>query len=228
MVERFKSEERTARRLTGNGYRFSLPGFTRGNYGENYQANPDPGGPSAIAVVTPPSKTSYHDGEEIDFTGLVVQLLDSIGEVYTDVWHPDGTVPITELSFPIKKASYSYIGEGSAGGLDYSTTVPVGWPDTPDTRWTDSVTPDNWVLCAWYVDGRPGYQFLKYWHYYALVDSTDYVVVTTSSDGNNNISYSVQTDLSNTDQIQILKENMFSLQTFRLRQKKKTAHTRFR
>lgn len=197
MVERFKSEERTTRRMTGNGSRLSRPGYTRGNYGDDYQAVPDSGTPAAITVVTPPNKTSYHDYEEIDFTGLVVQLLDNLGEVYTDVWHPDGTVPITELSFPITRASYEYIGEGQEGSFDYATTVPMGTPDTPKTRWTEHVTPDNWIFCDWSVSKTSSTQ--KSWHYYSLVDETDIVTVVASVRQSGVIDYTLRTRKADTD-----------------------------
>ena len=61
--------------------------------------------PVAIKIVKPPDKTDYVAGEEIDYTGIVVQLLDEDGEVYRDSRYPDGIIPFEELEFPVEKAS---------------------------------------------------------------------------------------------------------------------------
>lgn len=54
--------------------------------------------PSSIRVITPPSKEFYSDGESIDLTGIVVRAYTENGALWTDADHPNGVLPIEELS----------------------------------------------------------------------------------------------------------------------------------
>lgn len=54
--------------------------------------------PSKLQVVTMPTKTTYDAGEQIDYTGMVVRLMDGKDEVFTDEQHPNGTIPLLELT----------------------------------------------------------------------------------------------------------------------------------
>ena len=54
--------------------------------------------PSAIQIEIPPLKNNYVAGEPIDLTGAVVKLYDGNGNVFTDATHPDGIVPLSELT----------------------------------------------------------------------------------------------------------------------------------
>lgn len=54
--------------------------------------------PSAIQIEIPPLKNSYTEDEPIDLTGIVVKLIDGNGNVFTDTAHPDGTIPLSELT----------------------------------------------------------------------------------------------------------------------------------
>ena len=77
--------------------------------------------PSRIAVTTQPTKTSYSEGEAIDFSGLVVKAYDGNGNVFDTTDYPGGVVPVAELQLPVTRAA----GSGSVA-------VPVNWPRPGD------------------------------------------------------------------------------------------------
>ena len=60
--------------------------------------------PDSIAVVTPPTVTTYADGATIDFSGMTVKAYLKSGEVWSDAAHPNGIIPISELLLPVTKA----------------------------------------------------------------------------------------------------------------------------
>lgn len=62
--------------------------------------------PSSIVVTTPPTVTTYQDGDTIDFNGLVVTAYTMDGEVWTDADHPGGVIPFNELVLPVTTAVY--------------------------------------------------------------------------------------------------------------------------
>ena len=62
--------------------------------------------PSSIVVTTPPTVTTYQDGDTIDFTGIVVTAYTLDGEVWEDSSHPGGVIPVSELDFPVTTAHY--------------------------------------------------------------------------------------------------------------------------
>lgn len=77
----------------------------KGADGNDYSVTVDDDGyivetkiPSAIQIEIPPLKNSYTEGETIDLTGIVVKLIDGNGNVFTDAAHPDGTIPVSELT----------------------------------------------------------------------------------------------------------------------------------
>lgn len=63
--------------------------------------------PSSIAVDTPPTVLSYHDGDSINFNGIVVKGYKQSGDLWTDTDHPDGVIPANELIFPVTTAEAS-------------------------------------------------------------------------------------------------------------------------
>lgn len=56
--------------------------------------------PSSIVVETPPLKISYTDGEAMVYTGMVVKAYLKESGLWTDADHPDGIIPISELTLP--------------------------------------------------------------------------------------------------------------------------------
>lgn len=55
--------------------------------------------PSSIAVTTPPTNTTYTEGDTLDFSGIVVTAYCGDGSIYDTEDYPDGIVPLNELSF---------------------------------------------------------------------------------------------------------------------------------
>ena len=53
--------------------------------------------PTSIRVVRPPNYTTWPDGANIDFTGMVVKAYTESGALWTDGNHPDGVIPLEEL-----------------------------------------------------------------------------------------------------------------------------------
>lgn len=60
--------------------------------------------PSYINIEIPPTKTIYSEGDTIDFSGMVVKAYTKSGALWTDAEHPDGTIPLSELSYPVTTA----------------------------------------------------------------------------------------------------------------------------
>lgn len=60
--------------------------------------------PSYINIEIPPTKTLYTEGDTIDFSGMVVKAYTKSGALWTDAEHPDGTIPLSELSYPVTTA----------------------------------------------------------------------------------------------------------------------------
>lgn len=63
--------------------------------------------PSSIVVTTPPTKTSYTEGETIDFTGIEVTAYLGDGNAYDTEDYPNGVIPFSELVFPDTEATAS-------------------------------------------------------------------------------------------------------------------------
>lgn len=105
LTKQYKAAEKTSKKTTGNNSNTSpyAPTNTNGNYsgeGGNPSYDPTPGSmPTSLKITTPPTKTTYNEGERIDYTGIVCTLYDENGAVYTDSWYPDGIVPFEELIF---------------------------------------------------------------------------------------------------------------------------------
>lgn len=71
--------------------------------------------PFGIGITTPPTKTSYTPGEAIDYTGLVVSLLNPDNTVFTDSTYTTGVIPASELEKPVARAEPG------------QTKIPVYW-----------------------------------------------------------------------------------------------------
>ena len=80
--------------------------------------------PSSIVVETPPALTIYADGETIDFFGIVVKGYLKTGGLWTDEDHPDGVIPISELTFPVTVADADAAIDGTATSSLVDGSVP--------------------------------------------------------------------------------------------------------
>ena len=65
--------------------------------------------PSEIRVTTPPDDTNYLDGDEIDYTGMVVKAYKADGTLWTNETYTDGVVPLNELVLPDTHADFSKV-----------------------------------------------------------------------------------------------------------------------
>lgn len=54
--------------------------------------------PARIEVTTPPATTIFESGQTIDYTGMVVKAYTANGDLWTDNTHPDGVIPLSELT----------------------------------------------------------------------------------------------------------------------------------
>lgn len=112
--------------------------------GNPYQVGVDPDGnltkemlPSSIHIVVAPWKKDYVNGEEINFYGMHVYLLDKDGHPFKNDKYPTGEIPFEELQCdPI-------IADGSGGGIPISNvyaadTHLLGWKTTGWPRLRDA------------------------------------------------------------------------------------------
>jgi hypothetical protein len=123
--------------------------------------------PSSIKIVVPPDKHQYVDGQPILFRGMVVKAYTADGELWTDISHPDGIIPHSELTFPVTQANISeasedtYTASTADGTVQYlpsenASFVFTNTPGSPDSQEYnydfDSgfkfVTYDGKALCA--------------------------------------------------------------------------------
>lgn len=117
--------------------------------------------PASIRITTPPSKTTYNDGETINFTGMVVKAYKSSGDVWTDSTHPDGVIPNNELVFPVTTASGggglpSYESDGSIVGtkiksVEMSGITVIGQVEELDEKY--SINPTGHTVQIAIVNG---------------------------------------------------------------------------
>lgn len=83
--------------------------------------------PNRIVVDVPPTKTVYSDGQTIDYTGMVVKAYTRSGQLWTDASHPNGIIPISELTLPVTIA-HADQGGGASSDLDtgsFSQPIPL-------------------------------------------------------------------------------------------------------
>ena len=142
--------------------------------------------PSSISVITPPSKTSYNDGGVLDPSGIEVQAYLSSGEIWSDNSHPNGIIPISELTFnpiqaDIDMASNSYeIKNPESIGVNgpfYFSKVSVG------DLWDNSVDPNAYVKS---MTGTPLISIANAaggWVVWRLISSGPFTVTTERKNG---------------------------------------------
>lgn len=82
--------------------------------------------PDSIAVITPPTVTAYADGATIDFNGMVVNAYLASGGLWTDSNHPNGVIPINELTLPVLTADASQVsGKTASSDLETDPASPL-------------------------------------------------------------------------------------------------------
>lgn len=113
--------------------------------------------PSSISVVTPPTITTYEDGATIDFSGMVVKGYLKSGDLWTDSDHPDGVIPISELTLPVTIADIDGVSGQTASSPIVSGEIPCGpsglvvygpTGSTADTHYTISCDAVLWEQYA--------------------------------------------------------------------------------
>ncbi len=112
--------------------------------GEKYIVSVEPDGtitrtlfPTKMVITTPPAKTTYTEGETMDYTGIVCTLYDKAGNVFTDDVYTTGVIPFAELEFPVTIAPE---GSGGGGGGSSGGYVPEDNPfDLPAFSFSDSM-----------------------------------------------------------------------------------------
>lgn len=103
--------------------------------------------PSSIRITNPPVKTEYVDGENINWSGLVVRLFTRTGQMFTDENYPMGIIPDAELDKPL------VVPEGSGDGgriSDLETNIPQ--PIIAYNRATATSTANTWTTENTYDD----------------------------------------------------------------------------
>ena len=103
--------------------------------------------PSSIVVTTPPTMTSYIDGESIDITGIVVTAYKKDGTIWSDSTHPGGVIPVSELSFNPTIAAFD--AESAIINLDGNGIHMLGYVGKPQYRYS------SWLLVYKGVYGLP-------------------------------------------------------------------------
>lgn len=104
--------------------------------------------PYSISVVTPPTVTTYADGATIDFSGMVVKAYLKSGGVWSDASHPNGIIPVSELTLPVTTADKdeSRSDEWSDGHGVNATLV--SYTEHWDLSWDKKTEVQKWVSQA--------------------------------------------------------------------------------
>lgn len=87
--------------------------------------------PDEIRVTTPPTKTEYNEGEEIDYTGMVVKAYKN-GSVWSNENYPEGVIPFEELELELNNI-YSVF--GSPGNSTFVKFDQSLIPQYADKSW---------------------------------------------------------------------------------------------
>lgn len=82
--------------------------------------------PSQLVIITPPDRLKYQNGDTIDFTGMIVNLLYADGTLYTSDKYPDGVIDHVDLVFPVTIANFG--GEGIWYATSNLDTDPLSQP----------------------------------------------------------------------------------------------------
>lgn len=117
--------------------------------------------PSSIVVEQPPYITQYTDGQTIDFTGMIVKAYLQSGGLWTDDEHPDGVIPLSELTLPVTVADYdSATGKKATSDLipdpfEFDKKCIMAWERTWHGAVQDYLyvyTMDDGAVCSWFIN----------------------------------------------------------------------------
>ena len=85
--------------------------------------------PSSIVIDVLPNQLIYYEDQLIVYTGMVVKAYTRSGQLWTDASHPNGIIPISELTLPVTIA-HADQGGGASSYLDTgSFTQPIPLSD---------------------------------------------------------------------------------------------------
>jgi hypothetical protein len=84
--------------------------------------------PDEIRVTVPPTKINYGNGEEIDYSGMVVTGYRN-GVLWTDTKHPDGIIKRYELNLPEKTTHAEMDRVAITSELDCGVEKPIVLPN---------------------------------------------------------------------------------------------------
>lgn len=76
--------------------------------------------PSAIDIITEPTKKTYEDGETIVTTGMVIKLYNGDGTLFTDNAYPDSILPNNYVTLNPTKSKYPSQSEFDSGVAKYT------------------------------------------------------------------------------------------------------------
>lgn len=109
--------------------------------------------PNSIVVDAPPSKTVYFDGQSIDYTGMVVKAYTRSGLLWTDASHPNGIIPISELTLPVTIA-HADQGRGASSALDTGAfTQPIPLSSVATYAYTNTSMPIRYTYTWTPING---------------------------------------------------------------------------
>lgn len=135
-----------------------------GEDGETHQYTEDGEGgitdtilPDSIVVESPPTVTEYYDTAIIDFSGIVVKAYLKSGNLWTDDDHPDGIIPIEELTFPVTAADY----DETTGQTASSELVPVDFECASNGGYTTEYSNGDWFSTTTETANNDGLFTLK-------------------------------------------------------------------
>lgn len=113
-------------------------------------------GPASIRVFTPPAKLEYVEGEKIDYNGLVIELLDAKGEVFTDSNYPNGRITWTAVRWN-KIQDKPYLNLNVETTMETAEDGGRGHTSYPDVYFTEVSEGEYYFFDGPYNDGFGAY-----------------------------------------------------------------------
>ena len=81
--------------------------------------------PAKIRITTPPTKTTYDDGESISKTGMVVKAYNSDDTIWDYLGYTGGVIPNSEISISPLTSDIDQIGADSAVSVRWSSPIKL-------------------------------------------------------------------------------------------------------